>query len=142
MSSQLTRHDSSIGLTDSDSDSIYEGLNNHTPESPRSPTPEFVGRNVRTFRIGGLPPTTTKLGFRADIVRMMPDLEAEADVVVSVAEQIATVTIIGVVPAELDTCQLGRKLCDVTIGAATGLVVDCDFDGMTPLYAGEDPLVE
>ena len=70
------------------------------------------------------------------------DYKREDELVVSLTGQVATVTIVGYVPAELDACQPGAALCDIRIGAATGLAVDCDFDGMTCLYADEEPQVE
>jgi hypothetical protein len=56
--------------------------------------------------------------------------------------QVATVTLTTTEPAQLVRCTPGHKIYLEFPGTAVRLVIDCDFHGLTPLYAAEEPTVE
>ena len=111
-----------------------------TPDTVPS-TSQSQGR-VRTLRICAIPLSVTENEFRIYLKDLLGYEGFILSFVCSESYTVATVSLTEGEPAALLRCTPGNKIYLPYRETVVGLVVDCDFLGMTPLYSAEEPIVE
>jgi hypothetical protein len=114
----------------------------------RTPPPQ-IKRPIkcRTFRISSIPPDVTEGDLRAYLKDLLEDGTPD-DFIISLApysygkEQMATVTFIRKEPSPFSECKTDERLYLRNEGMKSRIIVDCDFQGVTPLYSAKEPTVE
>jgi hypothetical protein len=115
-----------------------------------SPTPPPQTKRPikrKTFRISSIPPDVTKGELRAYLKDLLEDGTPD-DFIISLApysygkEQMATVTFTHKEPSPFSECKTDERLYLRNEGMKFGIIVDCDFQGVTPLYSAKEPTVE
>jgi len=97
---------------------------------------------ARTLRIGSIPPGVTEDEFRTYLKALLGYDGFILSFVSSESYTTATITLTDDEPATLSRCSPGTRIYLPYPGTVVGLVVDCDFLGITPLYSAEKPIVE
>ena len=110
--------------------------------APPTQSPPQSQPRVRTLRISAIPLCVTKDEFRTYLKELLGYNEFILSLVRSESYTIATVTLTKGEPTALLGCTRGTKIYLDYPGTVLGLVVDCEFLGMTPLYSAEEPEVE
>ena len=116
--------------------------------SPRAPPPP-IKRPIkpRTFRVSNIPPEVTESELRTYLKDLLEDCTPD-DFVVSLApysygkRQIATVTFTRRELPPFSDCRTSRRLYLPYDGMGSQIIVDCEFQGVTPLYSAIEPTVE
>ena len=98
--------------------------------------------SARTLRIRGIPLFVTEEEFRSYLKELLGYDDFVLSFVSDKRKITAAVTLTSGEPAALSTCAPGNTIDLTYPGAELGLLVDCDFLGMTPLYSAEEPAVE
>ena len=99
----------------------------------------------RTLRISSFPPDFTEGELRAYLKDLHEDGTPD-DFIISLVpysygkNQIATVTFTRKEPSSFSECQTDERLYLRNEGM--NITVDCDFQGVTPLYSAKEPTVE
>ena len=113
------------------------------PTQPSTqPPPQLPQPPVRTLRISDIPLGVTKDDFTIYLEVLLGYDGFILSLVLSESYIIATVTLTKGEPPDLLSCTPGNRIYLEFPGTVFGLVVDCDFLGMTPLYSAEEPTVE
>jgi hypothetical protein len=100
--------------------------------------------NRRTFRISSIPPDVTERDLRTYLL----EDSTQDDFTISLAPyshgkiQIATVTFTRTEPSRFSECRTDERLYLRMEGMQSRIIVDCDFQGVTPLYSAKGPTVE
>jgi len=131
-----------------------------TPDSPAQETPDIVPAqetpgippftqpppqsqpSARTLRIRDIPLSVTEEEFRNYLKALLGYDDFVLSFVSDKRKITAAVTLTSGEPAALSTCAPGNIIYLRYPGAEPGILVDCDFLGMTPLYSAEEPTVE
>jgi hypothetical protein len=116
--------------------------------STRSPPPP-IKRPIkrRTFRISSIPPDVTERDLRTYLEDLLED-STQDDFIISLAPysngkgQIATVTFRRTEPSPFSECKTNERLYLQNERMQSRIIVDCDFQGITPLYSAKEPTVE
>jgi hypothetical protein len=101
----------------------------------------------RTFRISSVPPDVTECDLRTYLKDLVED-STQDDFIISLAPysngkiQIATVTFTRTEPSQFSECKTDERLYLQIEGMQSRIIVDCDFQGVTPLYSAKEPTVE
>jgi len=97
---------------------------------------------ARTFRIRGIPLSVTEVEFRRYLEGLLGYGDFGLSFVSDGCTITATVTPTYGEPAALSKCAPGNDVDLPYPGTEDGLLADCDFFGITPLYSAEEPTVE
>ena len=116
--------------------------------STRTPPPP-IKRPVkpRTFRVSDIPPDVTESELRTYLKDLLEDYTPD-DFIISLApysygkRQIATVTFTRRELPPFSECRTGEKLYIRNDEMGCHIIVDCEFQGVTPLYSAKEPTVE
>jgi hypothetical protein len=115
-----------------------------------SPTPPpQIKRPIKrkTFRISSIQPDVTKGELKAYLKGLLEDGTPD-DFIISLApysygkEQMATVSFTRKEPSPFSECKTDERLYLRNEGMKSRIIVDCDFQGVTPLYSAKEPIVE
>ena len=116
--------------------------------SPRvSPPPIKRPIKPRTFRVSNIPPDITESELRTYLKDLLEDCVPD-DFIISLApysygrRQIATVTFMRRELSPFSECRTGERLYIQNDGMGSRIIVDCEFQGVTPLYSAKEPTVE
>jgi hypothetical protein len=117
-------------------------LSTHTP-------PSRIKRPIkrRTFRISSIPPNVTEGELRIYLKDLLEDYTPD-DCIISLVpysygkEQMATITFIRREPSPFSECKTDERLYLQSEGMKSRIIVDCEFQGVTPLYSAKEPTVE
>jgi hypothetical protein len=113
--------------------------------APPPPTKRPIKR--RTFRISSIPPDVTESELRSCLKCLLEDCTPD-DLIISLApysygkEQMATVTFTRREPSPFSGYKTGERVHVHNEGMKFGIVVDSEFQGVTPLYSAKEPTVE
>jgi len=110
--------------------------------APSTQTPPSRPSRPRTLRVGSIPLSVTEEEFRAYLERLLGYDDFLLSFVRFKDYTVATLTLTQGEPAALSKCSPGNRAYLPYLGKLVGLVVDCDFFGITPLYSAQKPLVE
>jgi hypothetical protein len=116
--------------------------------STRTPPPP-IKRPIkrRTFRISSIPPDVTEGELRSCLKCLLEDCTPD-DLIISLVpysygkEQMATVTFTRREPSPFSEYKAGERVHVQNEGMKFGITVDCEFQGVTPLYSAKEPTVE
>jgi hypothetical protein len=122
------------------------------PQSPREGTPRPGPSRerpikCRTFRISSISPDVTEGELRTYLNDVLKDC-APDDLIVSLAPysygkgQIATVTFTRRELSPFSECKTDERLYFQSDRMKSRIIVDCEFQGVTPLYSAREPAVE
>jgi RNA recognition motif-containing protein len=101
----------------------------------------------RTFRISSIPPDVTEGDLRTYLKDLLEDCISD-DFIISLApysygkSQIATITFTRREPSPFSECKTDERLYLQSERMKSHIIVDCDFQGVTPLYSAKEPTVE
>jgi RNA recognition motif-containing protein len=101
----------------------------------------------RTFRISSIPPDVTEGELRTYLKDLLEDCTPD-DLIVSLAPysygkgQIATVTFTHRELSPFSECKTDERLYFQSDRMKSRIIVDCKFQGVTPLYSAREPTVE
>jgi hypothetical protein len=116
--------------------------------STRTPPPPIKRPTKRrTFRISSIPPDVTEGELRAYLEGLLEDCTLD-DCIISLApysygkEQMATVSFIRREPSPFSEYKTDERVHVQNEGMKFGITVDCEFQGVTPLYSVKNPTVE
>jgi hypothetical protein len=116
--------------------------------STRTPPPPIERpKKRRTFRISSIPPDVTEGELGTRLKSLFQDCTPD-DCVISLApysygkEQMATVSFIRREPSPFSEYKTDEKVYVRNEGMKSDISVDCQFQGVTPLYSAKDPTVE
>jgi hypothetical protein len=115
----------------------------------RSHAPPPIKRPIkrRTYRISAIPPDVTERDLRTYLKDLLED-STQDDFIISLApysygkRQIATVTFTSTEPSPFLECRTDRRVYLQIEGIQPRIIVDCDFQGVTPLYSAKEPTIE
>jgi hypothetical protein len=120
-------------------------------QSPRrgTPRPDPLKRPVkrRAFRISSISPDVTEGELRTYLKDLLEDCAPDG-LIVSLApysygnEQIATVTFTRRELSPFRECKTDERLYFQSDRMKSRIIVDCEFQGVTPLYSAREPTVE
>jgi hypothetical protein len=111
------------------------------------PPPIKRSTKRRTFRISSIPQDVTERDLRTYLKDLLED-STQDDFIISLApysygkRQIATVTFRHTEPSPFSECKTDERLYLQIEGMQSRFIVDCDFQGVTPLYSAKEPTVE
>jgi len=128
--------------TDRHSPAPRDPPNTAPPTQPSTQPPTLPQPPVRTLRISAIPLGVTKDDFTIYLEKLLGYDDFILSLILSESYIIATVTLTKGEPPDLLRCTAGNRIYLKFPGTVFGLVVDCDFLGMTPLYSAEEPTVE
>ena len=117
--------------------------------STRTPPPPPIKRPIkpRTFRISNIAPDITECELRTYLKDLLEDCTPD-DFIISLApysygkRQIATVSFTRRELSPFSECRSDGRLYLQNDGMGSRITVDCEFQGITPLYSAKDPTVE
>jgi hypothetical protein len=101
----------------------------------------------RTFRISSIPPDVTEHDLRTYLKDLLED-STQDDFITSLApysygkRQIATVTFTRTEPSPFSECKTDERLYLQIEGIQSRIIIDHNFQGVTPLYSAKEPTVE
>ena len=101
----------------------------------------------RTFRISSIPPDVTEVELRTCLESLLEDCTRD-DLIISLVpysygkEQMATVTFTRKEPSPFSEFKTDERVPVQNKGMRFGFTVDCEFQGVTPLYSAKEPTVE
>jgi hypothetical protein len=110
----------------------------------RTPPPQT---KRRTFRISSIPPDATEGELRAYLKDLLEDGTPD-DFIISLVpysygkEQMATVSFTYKEPEQFSECKTDERLYLRSEGMKSRIIVDCNFQGVTPLYSAKEPTAE
>ncbi|KAI5844898.1 hypothetical protein BZA05DRAFT_408884 [Tricharina praecox] len=97
---------------------------------------------ARTLRIPNIPPSVTEQDFRKYLGGILGYPDFMLSYVPDETNITATITPTKGEPASLARCIPGKEIDLPYPGTKHGLLVDCDFFGLTPLYTAKEPTVD
>jgi hypothetical protein len=117
--------------------------------STRTPPPP-IKRPIkrRTFRISAIPPDVTEGELRSCLKCLLLEVCTPDDLIISLVpysygkEQMATVTFTRREPSPFSEYRAGERVHMQNEGMKFGIIIDCEFQGVTPLYSAKEPTVE
>jgi hypothetical protein len=112
-------------------------------------TPPPIKRPIRrrTYRISSIPPDATEGDLRTYLKDLLEDGKPN-DFIISLVpysygkEQIATVTFTRREPSPFSECKPDERLYLLNDEMKCRIIIDCEFQGVTPLYSAKEPTVE
>jgi hypothetical protein len=117
--------------------------------STRTPPPP-IKRPIkrRTFRISSIPPDVTEGDLRSCLKCLLLEDCTPDDLIISLVpyscgkEQMATVTFTRREPSPFSEYRAGERVHVQNEGMKFAIIVDSEFQGVTPLYSAKEPTVE
>ena len=112
-----------------------------------SPPPTKRPIKRRTFRISSIPPDVTEGELRTCLESLLEDC-APDNLIISLVpysygkEQMATITFRCKEPSPFSEFKRDERVPMQNEGMKFGITVDCEFQGVTPLYSAREPTVE